>query len=145
MKPSNTDFLLILGSALSEWFAIRWPLLLVFLLGIIVAVHRRKHHPRVSKVCVLGLGVLLVNHVLWMVLQASVYELRKAALIWTVDDSFWPNMLAFLECVVEAGAMGLVVVAVFMGRSSAATGAPPPKPAACSEQADTSIREGRPT
>jgi hypothetical protein len=146
MKPSDTDFLPILGSILAEWFAVRWPILLVLLLGIMVSMRRRRFHLRVSKLCILGLGILLVNPVVWLILGAvCADQLRKAGLILTAGDSFVLKMFGFLECVVEAAGIGLVVAAVFADRSVAGTPTLPSTASAFSGQTGTSFREGRPT
>ena len=39
----------------------RWPMLLLVLAGIVIAIRRRKRHPKVSLLTVLGLGLFIAQ------------------------------------------------------------------------------------
>jgi predicted exporter len=48
------------------WLAMQLPMLIVCYVGLIVAVGRWKRHPTTSLLTVLGVGILILNAVIWI-------------------------------------------------------------------------------
>jgi hypothetical protein len=95
------------------------PVLIVWLVGIVLAVARWSRHPRVSLIAVIGLAILAVQ----AVLSSFVFPWLQVALMRSMA---FPRM-GLLATVAQAfGALvralgwGLVLAAVFLGRESSA-------------------------
>ena len=100
--------------------AINVPLYLVWLAGIVVAIVRRRQHPRVSQLVITGLAMLLLVSIF-----ASMFNVLIPRLVmrngWNANQT--GVMIALVSGaarLVETAAWVLILIAVFGGRSRTA-------------------------
>ena len=95
-----------------RWILATSPLLLVYVLGIIVAVKRYRLHPRVSTLTLFALvGLLLLS-----VIMPFVYRFVPGYLI-SLQIAGDLDILSFLHSLAHAVLFVLLLFAVFSGRS----------------------------
>lgn len=142
----DKDTIVVLYSVGCEYFTVRWPLYLVYLGSIVVAICRWRHHPRVSRLCLLGVAVLWVNEIAFLVLGAVFAGLIRSASGWLQSNTgLLLTLFGILEMVVAAVGFSLVIAAVFVGRTAIAPEPVPRLHASGGEPLNVSFREEKPS
>ena len=104
------------NSALTPFWGMlitQFPILLIYLIGILIAVVRLPRHPRPAAFVLIGCTLLLASTVLGTVAQMWVFQNRSASAASTGQILLVINgVLAF----VRAGAFALLIAAAFIGR-----------------------------
>jgi len=123
---NNEKLILTLTSVLYDVLPLCIPQAAVFFVGIFVIFRRRRQHPRVSRLALLGLGGLLVAPVVFFFIGAlSAHYLRTIGKTeWDLSSWQLQALLfgGFVEQVVKAGALALLIMAVLIDRSPAPAG-----------------------
>jgi hypothetical protein len=124
MAYSNTEILIVsLASVLYDFVPLCIPQGVVYVGGMVVALRRRRQHPRVARLALLGLGGLFLTQLVFFGLGIfCACYLRTAGTTELNLGSSALQALAFLEQVVKAGALALLILAVFTERSPAHRG-----------------------
>ena len=108
--PGTPVLSILLGSLLT-----RLPLLLVWLIGIFVAVTRWDRHPRASLLVTVGLAIQLVLGLLDVGFNALVPSLAEARI--AVPLAVVYGAYSAVRSLISAAGWGLVLAAVFVDRS----------------------------
>lgn len=93
------------------------PVLLVWLVGVVLAIVHWRHHPRVSLLTVIGLAVLTVMTVVSVFLGTWLPRWLFESGRMSVNEL--GNVMAVVrvvESLISAGAFGLILAAIFSGR-----------------------------
>lgn len=97
--------------------AIQLPLILVYLGGAVLALVRRRHHPRATLFTVLAIVVLLFEVFVITGFQVWLpYLLRQTSS--PSEARTWLDVFAVVRNLVAATGVGLLLMAVFSGRST---------------------------
>jgi hypothetical protein len=145
MVPSSSDFTVVLNSVLCDWLALRWPIYLVYLIGITIAAFRWHRHPRVSRLCALGLGILFFNEFFFLLLGALLaHDSREKSLAFD-SGSFVMKFFGVIESIIAAMAYGMLLGAIFIGRSRVAPFDYISETRPVGEAPNTMFREGNPS
>jgi hypothetical protein len=123
---NNEKLILTLASVLYDVLPLCIPHAAVLCVGIFVIVRRRRQHPRVPRLALLGLGGLLVAPVVFFLIGVfSAHYLRMIGKR-ELDLSSWQLQVllfgGFVEQVVKGGALALLIMAVLIDRSPAPAG-----------------------
>jgi hypothetical protein len=122
-----------------NWALLDSPLVFVYLAGVVWALLTWPRHPAVSLLAALGLGLLAFTAVVWPFLYTIVPSLYYGnSPTSSLDDPTWSDepgafgifkLLSLLHSMVDAAAMLLVILALFLWRRPVerwAPTAPPP-------------------
>ena len=97
------------------------PFLLVNLAGFVVALVNWRSYPRPSLLVAISTAVSFIISIVWAFAYAYIWHLRDA-LGWTIKQYGYINSaLSLTHVILGAGALSLLLVAVYAGRRSAVT------------------------
>jgi hypothetical protein len=95
------------------------PLLVVYLLGMVLAVVFWTRCPGAAIVTVLGCGVLVVTTLVMAFVQASMIERQRSGAMTGEQFAAAMRAVGFVGSAGRALGLGVIVAAVFMGRARA--------------------------
>jgi len=110
---SSTDPIL----EIMRWILATSPLLLVYVLGIVVAVKRYRRHPRISTLALFALVGLLLLSVILPFMYRFVSDNFSALQVAGMDLFSFMLLLSFIHSMVHAALFVILLFAVFSGRS----------------------------
>jgi hypothetical protein len=93
------------------------PVYVVLIVGIVIAAARWSRHPRVSLLAVSGMAILLLFDVVWMLLNPWLQIVLIRQGVMTARLGFIFGLVSFAASLVRALGWGLVLAALFTGRS----------------------------
>lgn len=96
----------------------RLPMLLLALGGIVFAIMRWKLHPRASLMTVVALGIYLVDMVVYTLILYWLPSIVEPMRMSTSGSRFFYSVVYFLEDIVMAVTIILLVAAAFAGRNA---------------------------
>lgn len=100
-------------------FGRRWPVLLLMLAGIVVAILRRKHHPRASLLTVSALVLFIVQSLAFGSVFFLLPRLHDSGFSYASINNLF-LLIEVCRDIVYAGVIGLLVCAVLSQRDSQA-------------------------
>lgn len=99
-------------------FGRRWPMLLLALAGIVVAILRRTHHPRASLLTISALGLFIVQSLTFGTVFFLLPRLHDSGVSYASINNLY-IVVEFCRDIVYAGVIVLLVSAVLSQRNQA--------------------------
>src|SRR5262245_53100447 len=101
MSSGARDLDLVLWATLQEWLIHSWPVLLVCLFGLVLAMVRWPRHPRISLTTTVGLAGVALEAPFFMII----------AIAFPSSD-----VIAQVESMLYGGFLALLLIAIFVDR-----------------------------
>jgi hypothetical protein len=102
-------------------FGRRWPMLLLMLAGIVVAILRRKHHPRASLLTVAALALFVAQSLMFGTVFYLLPRLHDSGVSYASINNLY-LVVEFCRDIVYAGVISLLVCAVLSQRNQTVDG-----------------------